>query len=226
MSHPATARLFIALDLPSALRQELSSWARCALRAAASQPPEPVVRRGRRGARPEHRAAGRLHGIRTLDAEVMHVTLTFLGSRPVEEIGSLCSIVESCIAPQMDEVSLGAPLWLPTRRPRALAVELHDDHGCLADLHRTLESDLRAAGLVAVAPTHGAGHRTFRPHVTVARLRHGAVPGDRMLEPTPRRAFLPQRLVLYRSWLSPEGASYEPLAFSMVAPEEPGAQAA
>jgi 2'-5' RNA ligase len=226
MSHPVTARLFIALDLPSALRQELSSWARCALRAAASQPPEPVARRGRRGARPEHRAAGRLHGIRTLDAESMHVTLAFLGSRPVEEIGPLCGVVESCAAVGMGEVSIGAPLWLPTRRPRALAVELHDDDSCLAELHRTLEGDLRAAGLVSAAPTLGAGHRAFRPHVTVARLRQGAVPRERMLEPTPRRAFLPERLVLYRSWLSPEGASYEPLAFSAIALEERGAQAA
>jgi 2'-5' RNA ligase len=226
MSHPASARLFIALDLPSGLRQELNSWARCALRAAASAPPEPVVRRGRRAARPEHRAAGRLHGIRTLDAELMHVTLAFLGSRPVEEIGPLCGIVELCAAPQMGEVSIGAPLWLPPRRPRALAVELHDDDGCLADLHRTLERDLRAGGLISATPNHGEGHRAFRPHVTVARLRQGAVPRDRILEPTPRRAFVPQRLVLYRSWLSPEGASYEPLAASMIAPEAPGAQAA
>lgn len=218
MSHPATARLFIALDLPSVLRQELSAWARCALRVAASQPPEPVARRGRRGGMgPERRVAGRLHGIRTLDAELMHVTLEFLGSRPVEEIEPLCSIVESCVAPEMGEVSIGAPLWLPTRRPRALAVELHDDSGALAQLHRSLAGELSAAGLARSEPTHGAGHRAFRPHVTVARLRQGAVPRERMLEPTPRRAFTPQRLVLYRSWLSPEGASYEPLASAALA---------
>ncbi len=218
MSHPATARLFIALDLPSELRDELSSWARCALRAAAGHPPASPERRSRRGRGAEHRATGRSHGIRALDADLMHVTLAFLGSRPVEEIGSLSAVLESCAAPEMGEVSVGAPLWLPTRRPRAVAVELHDDSGALEALHRTLEQDLRAAGLSSEAPTRGAAHRAFRPHVTVARLRQGSVPGERTLEPTPRRAFTPRRLVLYRSWLSPDGASYEPLAGSEIAP--------
>lgn len=217
MSHPASARLFIALDLPGALRQELSSWARCALRAASSQPPAPSPREAHRR-RPPQRVAGRTHGIRTLDADVMHVTLSFLGSRPVEEIEPLCAIVESCVAPPMAEVSLGAPLWLPTRHPRAVAVELHDDSGALGELHQTIESDLRAAGLASGAPTHGSGHRAFRPHVTVARLRQGAVPRERTLEPTPRCAFVPQRMALYRSWLSPEGATYEALAHSTIAP--------
>lgn len=148
----------------------------------------------------------------------MHVTVSFLGSRPIEQIEPLCGIVESLQQPQIGEVSLGAPLWLPTRHPRALAVELHDNSGGLADLHRIVDVDLRLAGLSSEAPTHGSGHRAFRPHVTVARLRRDAVPCERTLEPTPRRAFTPQRLVLYRSWLSPEGASYEELASSEIPP--------
>lgn len=153
-----------------------------------------------------------MHGIRTLSPELLHITMSFLGSRPVEQIESLSALVESCVQPAMGEASIGAPLWLPARRPRALAVEVHDDCGALEELHRTIACDLSTAGLASIAPTHGAGHRAFRPHVTVARLRQGAAPRERALEPTPRRAFMPQRLVLYRSWLSAEGASYEPLA--------------
>lgn len=224
MSHPATARLFIALDLPGALREELSAWARYALRAAASQPPQaPSPREARRGRQRTRGPVGRAHGIRTLDPEVMHVTLSFLGSRPMEEIEPLCAVVESCAAPPMGEVSLGAPLWLPTRRPRAVAVELHDETGSLAKLQKTVESDLKAAGLSTSAPTQGSGHRAFRPHVTVARLRQGAAPRERTLEPTPRRAFVPRRMALYRSWLAAEGASYEALAASAIAPASPGA---
>lgn len=218
MSHHATARLFIALDIPSELRDELSSWARCALRAAAAHPPVGPEAGSRRGREAKRRVGGRSHGIRTLDADLMHVTLSFLGSRPVQEIGSLCSVLDACAAPEMGAVSVGAPLWLPTRRPRAVAVELHDDSGALEELHMTLEQDLRAAGLSAAAPTRGAARRAFRPHVTVARLRQGSAPGERTLEPTPRRAFTPRRMVLYRSWLSPDGASYEPLASRAIAP--------
>jgi hypothetical protein len=43
-------------------------------------------------------------------------------------------------------------------------------------------------------------------------MRSGTAPQERDLSPTPSLSFVPEELVLYRSWLSPEGASYEPLA--------------
>jgi hypothetical protein len=35
---------------------------------------------------------------------------------------------------------------------------------------------------------------------------------ERALPPTPAFSFVPGELILYHSWLSPDGASYEPLA--------------
>ncbi len=213
MSHPATARLFIALDLPGELRQELSAWARLAQRRACSARGADAQGRGSRaGQERSSRHGGGLHGVRALDPELLHLTVIFLGSRPVEEIEPLSALIESLAQPQIGETSIGAPLWLPARRPRALAVEVHDDSGALAGLHRAVSAELAAAGLDSAAPTRGAKRRAFRPHVTVARLRDGAAPRERTLSPTPARSFVAQRLVLYRSWLSPEGASYEALA--------------
>jgi RNA 2',3'-cyclic 3'-phosphodiesterase len=209
MSHPATARLFIALDLPIGVREQLSAWARLALRSAASESPQPPPREQRPSRDSRHRA---FHGMRALGAELLHLTVSFLGSRPVEEIEPLSALVQSCAQPLMGETSLGAPLWLPPKQPRALAVEVHDDSGALGELHRSLSADLEVAGLAPQSPTRGSRHRAFRPHVTVARLRRGAGPPHRTLAPTPQISFLPERLVLYRSWLSPEGASYEALA--------------
>jgi RNA 2',3'-cyclic 3'-phosphodiesterase len=197
MSHPATARLFVALDLPGELREELSSWARLALR-------------------------GAVHGVRVLDPELLHLTISFLGSRPVQEIEPLSALIESLAQPAIGEASVGAPLWLPLRRPKALAVEVHDDSGALAALHRAVSAQLAAARLDSAAPTRGARRRAFRPHVTVARLRDGAAPRERALAPTPARSFIAQRLVLYRSWLSPEGASYEALAAADTVPAATG----
>jgi 2'-5' RNA ligase len=57
-----------------------------------------------------------------------------------------------------------------------------------------------------------ARHHRFRPHVTVARMRQGHAPRERTLAPTPALSFVPRELVLYRSWLSDQGASYEPVA--------------
>ena len=42
-------------------------------------------------------------------------------------------------------------------------------------------------------------------------MGRGDTPGERELAATPALLFSPDSLVLYRSWLSPEGATYEPL---------------
>lgn len=192
MSHRrATARLFVAIDPPEDIRERLAAWARTALRSAG----------GRTGAG---------HPLRVLDAEVLHVTLCFLGNQPLEEIGAIGSRLDEA-AGHVGELSVGAPLWLPPRRPRALAVELHDDDsGRLAELHRRLTNALGELCEGAGGGTSGRRHH-FRPHVTVARMRDGTAPRERALAPTPPLSFTPRELVLYRSRLSPEGASYEAL---------------
>jgi 2'-5' RNA ligase len=190
----ATARLFVAMDPPENVSEALAAWARSALRG---------------GERPTTGKAT----VRILDPDLLHVTLCFIGERPVGEIDAIGARLAACTGPA-GELSLGAPVWLPPRRPRALAVELHDDGGRLASLQATV--------VVAVAGTddpmggdRDAGptrRRRFRPHITVARMAHGVVPRERMLPPTPSLSFVPGELVLYRSWLSPDGASYEALA--------------
>jgi RNA 2',3'-cyclic 3'-phosphodiesterase len=204
MHRRPTARLFVAVDPPPYVCEQLAAWARTALR---------ETRRG-----PGAQA-------RVLDGELLHVTLCFLGNRPTEEIDSLAALLAQCRG-AAGELSVGAPLWLPPRRPRALAVELHDEQDQLVSLQRSVVAaygEPPAEGHpdddAAVRRARAAKHRRFRPHVTVARLRSGP---DRMskgshgseptLPPTPALSFVPSELILYRSWLSPDGASYEPLA--------------
>ncbi len=150
---------------------------------------------------------------RVLDPELLHVTLCFLGSRPLDELAAIGDALASCTGP-VGELSLGAPLWLPPRRPRTLAVEVHDDPN--GGLH-ALQAQL--TGALAIACGFREERRRFRPHVTVARMRdrperHGherRVERERALPATPAVAFAATEVVLYRSWLSPDGASYEPL---------------
>jgi RNA 2',3'-cyclic 3'-phosphodiesterase len=143
--------------------------------------------------------------MRVLDAHSLHLTLCFLGSRPVAEIDALAAALGACAAP-VGELSVGAPLWLPPRRPRALAVEIGDREGDLA----------RVQGAVAHALAGASGwqpeRRRFRAHVTVARVREGVAGAHAMLPATPRLTFTPGALVLYRSWLAPTGAEYQPIA--------------
>lgn len=152
--------------------------------------------------------------VRVLDPELLHVTLCFLGSRPIEEIAAIGEALSECAAP-VGELQIGAPLWLPPRGPRALAVEVRDDpDGGLALLHGAL---LRALARVC---DFRAQRRRFRAHVTLARMRDGprGSAGARVLPATPVLSFTPASIVLYRSWLSPAGASYEALATRTLVP--------
>ncbi len=192
MTRGATAWLFVAVDLPEPVRAELARWARAA--ALSSRP-----------------SGGRL---RLLDPELLHVTLCFLGEQPSGRIEAVAQSVASVCPAPVGELSLGAPLWLPKRHPRALAVELRDDaEGALGSLHDALARSL------AVACDFAPKARRFRPHVTVARLRPPDAPSERVLPATPALSFSPQSVTLYRSWLTPTGAVYEALAsHSLMAP--------
>lgn len=196
MTGSPTARLFIAVDPPVEACEQLAAWARSAVRGLGAV------------------GGGRRAPARVLDPELLHVTLCFLGSRPIEEIPAIEEALEEC-AKGVGELSIGAPLWLPPRRPRALAVEVRDDsEGALAALHEALVHALgRACG-------YAEERRRYRAHVTLARMREGpGGPTDkRVLGATPALSFTPASVVLYRSWLSPAGASYEALATRTLVP--------
>ncbi|MGH2912344.1 MAG: RNA 2',3'-cyclic phosphodiesterase [Solirubrobacteraceae bacterium] len=183
MTHGATARLFVAVDPPGDVCRQLSEWTRGA------------TRRADEGS-----------SLRVLDPELLHVTLCFLGSRPAGEIELLGGLLGECEG-AVGKLSVGAPLWLPPRHPRALAVELHDEDHKLARLQTEVVEVLDEVGDDGREQVGAKRH--FRPHVTVARMGHGVAPRERVLPPTPALSFVPTELILYRSWLSPEGASYE-----------------
>jgi RNA 2',3'-cyclic 3'-phosphodiesterase len=156
--------------------------------------------------------------VRLLTPELLHLTICFLGSRPVEEIEAIIGALKDGATP-VGELSIGAPLWLPPRRPHALAVELHDPLGELARLHEEVRDAIAATTAWDPQETGSSGRRRrFRPHITLARMREGAAPRTRELPPTPQLAFMPEQLILYRSWLSPEGAEYEALGHTTLVP--------
>jgi 2'-5' RNA ligase len=193
MSGGASVRLFVAVDPPPHVGDELIAWTHEAVMALD----------------PDGRGRGR-GAVRILEASSLHLTLCFLGSRPAEETDALAAALERSARP-VEELSIGPPVLLPPRNPRALAVEVLDGEGELADLHG------RVAGELAAVSGWEPERRRLRPHITVARMREDVVRGRRSSVPmalpaTPRLRFAPASLVLYRSWLDPAGARYEALA--------------
>jgi RNA 2',3'-cyclic 3'-phosphodiesterase len=186
MLRGATARLFAAVDPPPETAETLSAWGRTAA------------------------VAGRDRSLRVLAAESLHVTLMFLGERPVEEIDELAEAIATAAArAQPCEIETAAPVWLPPRRPRALAIELQEHSGALGDLQRDTARLLCA---VSGLPEP----RRFRPHVTVARTRSGETTAGAQMPATPRLTFTVGEVILYRSRLDPAGARYEALASSVL----------
>ncbi len=175
MTRGAEARLFVALDLPAELRGRLLGWARTAaasVRAGAPAPPRgDLAMTFHGGHSPSRRRETRplpAHQPRLLDPDSLHVTLCFLGDRPVGEIEALGEVLAAACAeaPPVGELSFGAPLWLPARHPRALAVELHDTPDrALEALHGALAAvcNLESAAAPGPRPRYGRPASALSP---------------------------------------------------------------
>lgn len=134
--------------------------------------------------------------LRLVAPESMHLTLAFLGHRPQEEIEPVGEAVTETAATASAPVALrvGEALWLAPRRPHVLTVAIEDPEGGAAALYDALWERLEALG-------HERERRAFRPHVTVARVRHGARVRPHELPPPPEAAFTAPALTLFRSHL-------------------------
>jgi RNA 2',3'-cyclic 3'-phosphodiesterase len=181
------ARLFVALDLPEALREGIVAWGRRELRDPA---------------------------LRVVPPESLHITLAFLGYMPEKEIGCLAQLVEAIDSPA-PAIKLGDPVAKPTlKRARIIALPVVSP-GTLA-LQAELEEKLVAARLfkpetrpfwphVTVARVKSAGRGSKRPQ-EISKPPNGL--SKQLLE----SSYEGIRARLYRSKLNPMGAHYTPLA--------------
>lgn len=175
-----SARLFIAVSLGDEDRRALIAWAR--------------------------EAVGGDRGMRVVDAEQVHLTLAFLGHRPLDELGPLSELAESFSGWPIPPLSSGAALWLSPRRPHVLTVAVNDETDALTALHTAVWDGLEDLG-------YEREERRFRPHLTVARVRHGwSAPTALGLPPTPQLDLDVRSVVLMRSFLGGGPARYEELA--------------
>ena len=137
------------------------------------------------------------------------MTLVFLGHRPEAEIESIAETlgaVEGLSAPVLWPVAVEA---LPRRRPRLLALDLHDPEGRAAAVQSA------ASRALEVRRLHVPERRAFWPHLTLARVRGGQGPEPRLAAVpeagVPEGPLRFEHVTLYRSHLAPGGARYEPL---------------
>jgi 2'-5' RNA ligase len=179
-------RMFVALDLPEMFRRDIAEWGEAELA-------DPALRR--------------------VPEESLHVTLAFLGNRPLEDVERIEAAMEEA-ADRPVLMELGDPAGRPPKgRPRLVALPVL--HRPVPALQEELSEILSFEGLFEPEK------RPFWPHVTVARVRAEGRGSRRPLQvsvppgpsPTVRTGgFDGVRISLYRSELQPSGARYVPLA--------------
>jgi 2'-5' RNA ligase len=165
-----TLRLFYGLPVPSEAVPGLAEW----------------TSRTFAGAR----------GVRPIPPAHLHVTLAFLGARPVGELVSLRAALREA-ATGVDRPVLAPARYRETER--VAMIVFNDESGRAALLYERLSKRLEQLG------SYRPERRTWLPHVTVARFAKR----PRLRPALPALAELsPSDAALYHSVLRPDGAQY------------------
>lgn len=143
--------------------------------------------------------------VRWVRPEAYHVTLRFLGTTPLDRVAGLVAAAQRAtraIAPF--ELRLGALAGFPSRRPRAVVLDVAP-HEPIVALAREVENAVVEAGF---APEE----RAFHPHLTLGRVRERRVLFlDPAEGPTDAAPFAVACFALFQSVLATTGAQYTPL---------------
>jgi RNA 2',3'-cyclic 3'-phosphodiesterase len=140
-----------------------------------------------------------LSGGRTVGRQNLHVTLAFLGHRPVRELPAVCVELHAA-------ATAAGPIVLEPARYRETRsvgmIELRDEEGRAASLARDLHGRLERLGV------YRSEARKWLPHLTVLRFRQR----PRLAPELPATGpFVPSDAAAFLSRLSPFGAQYEVL---------------
>jgi len=163
-------RLFLALRVPEDVLAEIERW-----------------------------QCGELPGVRLVQREHLHVTLAFLGHRPVGELDAIVDALRRASA-GAGEIRLTPTRYRETRSVGMLVLE--DERGSAAALADDLQERLERLGV------YRRESRRWLPHLTVARWRER----PRLQPELPSvGTFVPSDAAAYLSRLHPDGARYEVL---------------
>jgi 2'-5' RNA ligase len=144
--------------------------------------------------------------LRLVAPQALHVTLVFLGYKPEKEIPRIAELMRASVpAGEPPELAATGVKPVPPRRPRLFALDLEDEGGRAVAVQAALSDAFAAENLYVPEK------RPFWPHVTLARVKRGAVAEPLEAPPPPASAWPADAVTLYRSTLLPQGARYDAL---------------
>lgn len=196
-----SARTFVALPIPPALRQKLE--------------------------RMQTLLAPDLPGTRWATPDQFHLTLAFLGDVPDFDLAAVCrGVADACAGVPALTLNLqGLGAFPDPTRPRVVWVGLAGpDHAALVDLQAEITRQVAAVGY----PPEGADRFAdqFNPHITLGRLKGGKHDAPDLSERVNHFRtwsagnFIADRVVTYASTLAPEGPTYMTLATAPLGPKK------
>ena len=149
-------------------------------------------------------------GIKWVDPEKLHVTLTFIGDTPAHKVADISRIMDKHVPlfPAPDLCIRGMGVFRSINNPRVIWLGLDPIPG-LNILKDEIDHDLRHAGFKIE-------RREFKPHLTLGRIKSLERKSDlaKLIRENQDRLILStaiRELVLYESILRPEGPRYIPL---------------
>ncbi|HQG66761.1 MAG TPA: RNA 2',3'-cyclic phosphodiesterase [Smithella sp.] len=141
-----------------------------------------------------------------------HLTLKFFGDISRKDINNISTVVQKrVVAEQKLNLKIEKLGVFPdARRPRVLWCGVTDDVEKLINLQRKLDSDFAAIGFPAE-------DRSFKAHLTLARIKDpreitGMSEALKKYDSFKAGEFIADKLFLFQSNLSPQGAVYTKLA--------------
>ena len=145
--------------------------------------------------------------LRPSPAATLHLTLSFLGSRPEAEIPAIGRAVLTAVG-DLSPALLHPRDVVPVPRrgaPRLFALDLDDDGGRGAAIQRAAGAALQGGGFWEPEK------RPWWPHLTLARVRPRGRATPLIARRPPPDPICAPLVTLYRSTLHPRGALYDPL---------------
>lgn len=149
--------------------------------------------------------------VRWVRPDGLHITLKFFGEVVPERLDTIAEMLGFAVegAPRLRLSLTGAGVFPDLQRPRVVRLELGGDSEGL----ELLQDRLERGGLRIGFPPEG---RPFQPHITLGRVKEGQrlpTGAAEILDAVgPRSGFEASRVVLYESFQTPGGPTYDPRA--------------
>ncbi|MFL2871470.1 MAG: RNA 2',3'-cyclic phosphodiesterase [Pirellulaceae bacterium] len=148
--------------------------------------------------------------VRTVARENLYITLKFLGEIQIEETVKVCKIVTQAalMTPQFSIVAAGTGAFPDRERLRVIWWGMEEGSEQLGALHDLIDQGLSNFG-------YPGETKKYHPHVTLARVRSRELDADQVrsvmdrFREEPSVEFLAEEIVVYSSFLGPDGPRYE-----------------